>query len=67
MTLASRGMRTSRGTGMDVHFYSDGTLIAGTLAEVSHPVAAAVLITGSGKPFRSGCSGARRDPAPGAI
>jgi hypothetical protein len=37
------------GAGVDMHFYSDGTLIAGTLAEVSHPVAAAVLITGSGK------------------
>ena len=34
---------------MDVHFYSDGTLIAGTLTEVSHPAAAALLITGSGK------------------
>jgi pimeloyl-ACP methyl ester carboxylesterase len=33
----------------DAHFYSEGTLIAGTLAEVPHPVAAAVLITGSGK------------------
>ena len=49
MTPASRGMRINGGTGADVHFYSDGTLIAGTLAEVSHPAAAAVLITGSGK------------------
>ena len=42
-------MRVNGGTGVDVHFYSAGTLIAGTLAEVSHPVAAALLITGSGK------------------
>ena len=49
MTPASRDMRMNGGTGVDVHFYSDGTLIAGTLAEVGHPVAAAVLITGSGK------------------
>ena len=34
---------------MDVHFYSEGTFIAGTLAEVPHPVAAALLITGSGR------------------
>lgn len=34
---------------MDVHFYSEGTHFAGTLAEVKDPVAAAVLITGSGK------------------
>jgi alpha/beta superfamily hydrolase len=34
---------------MDVHFYSAGTVIAGTLAEVPHPVAAALLITGSGR------------------
>jgi uncharacterized protein len=34
---------------MDVHFYSEGTVIAGTLAEVPHPVAAALLITGSGR------------------
>lgn len=33
----------------DAHFYSEGTLIGGTLAEVPDPVAAAVLITGSGK------------------
>jgi pimeloyl-ACP methyl ester carboxylesterase len=33
----------------DVHFYSEGTLIAGTLAEARDPVAAAVVITGSGK------------------
>lgn len=37
------------GPAADAHFYSEGTLIAGTLAEVPHPVAAAVLITGSGK------------------
>jgi len=37
------------GPGTDAHFYSEGTLIAGTLAEVAHPVAAALLITGSGK------------------
>jgi uncharacterized protein len=37
------------GPGMDAHFYSEGTLIAGTLAEVPHPVAAALLITGSGR------------------
>jgi pimeloyl-ACP methyl ester carboxylesterase len=37
------------GPGTDAHFYSEGTLIAGTLAEVPHPVAAALLITGSGK------------------
>lgn len=36
-------------TATDVHFYSEGTLIAGTLTEVPHPVAAAVLITGSGR------------------
>jgi uncharacterized protein len=34
---------------MDIHFYNDGNLIAGTLTEVPRPVAAAVLITGSGK------------------
>jgi hypothetical protein len=33
----------------EAHFYSDGTHIAGTLAGVPHPVAAALLITGSGK------------------
>lgn len=33
----------------DARFYSDGTLLVGTLDEVPHPVAAAVLITGSGK------------------
>jgi pimeloyl-ACP methyl ester carboxylesterase len=49
MTTASRGTRGTAGSGMDVHFYSGGTHIAGTLAEVAHPVAAAVLITGSGK------------------
>jgi hypothetical protein len=37
------------GPAADAHFYSEGTLIAGTLAEVPHPVAAAVLITGSGR------------------
>lgn len=37
------------GPATDAHFYREGTLIAGTLAEVPHPVAAAVLITGSGK------------------
>lgn len=37
------------GSAAGAHFYSEGTLIAGTLAEVPHPVAAAVLITGSGK------------------
>lgn len=36
-------------TATDVHFYSEGTLIAGTLTEVPHPVAAAVVITGSGR------------------
>jgi len=36
-------------TTTDAHFHSDGTLIAGTLIEVPHPVAAAVIITGSGK------------------
>ncbi len=36
-------------TAMDAHFYSDGTHLAGTLAEVSQPVAAALLITGSGR------------------
>jgi pimeloyl-ACP methyl ester carboxylesterase len=46
---ATRGTRMNGGTGLDAYFYSDGTLIAGTLAEVPHPVAAAVLITGSGK------------------
>jgi len=34
---------------MDVHFYSEGTHLAGTLAEAPHPMAAALLITGSGK------------------
>ena len=33
---------------MDVHFYRDGVLIACTLTEVPHPVAAAVIINGSG-------------------
>ena len=37
------------GPAADAHFYSEGTLLAGTLAQVPHPVAAAVLITGSGK------------------
>jgi hypothetical protein len=37
------------GPATNAHFYSGGTLIAGTLADVPHPVAAAVLITGSGK------------------
>jgi len=37
------------GPGMDAHFYRQGTLIAGTLADVPHPVAAALLITGSGR------------------
>lgn len=34
---------------MDAHFYSEGCHLAGTLTEVSDPVAAAVAITGSGK------------------
>lgn len=34
---------------MEAHFYSDGCHLAGTLAEVPDPVAAAVVITGSGK------------------
>jgi uncharacterized protein len=37
------------GPATDAHFFSEGTLIAGTLAAVPDPVAAAVLITGSGK------------------
>lgn len=49
MTTASRAKRIDKGPGMDVHFYSEGTLIAGTLGDVPHPVAAAVLITGSGR------------------
>ena len=49
MTRQSRARRIDHGPGMDVHFYSEGTLIAGTLGEVPHPVAAAVLITGSGR------------------
>lgn len=38
---------------VDAHFYSDGYHLAGTLAEVPHPVAAAVVITGSGKVDRN--------------
>jgi alpha/beta superfamily hydrolase len=34
---------------VDAHFYSDGCHLAGTLIEVPSPVAAAVVITGSGK------------------
>jgi len=34
---------------MDAHFYSEGCHLTGTLTEVSAPVAAAVVITGSGK------------------
>jgi len=34
---------------MDAHFYSDGCHLAGTLTEIPDPVAAAVVITGSGK------------------
>jgi len=34
---------------MDAHFHSDGCHLAGTLAEVPEPAAAAVLITGAGK------------------
>ena len=34
---------------MEAHFYSDGCHLAGTLTEVPAPVAAAVVITGSGK------------------
>jgi hypothetical protein len=49
VTTAPRPERTGKGPGMDVHFYSEGTLIAGTLAEVPRPVAAALLITGSGR------------------
>jgi pimeloyl-ACP methyl ester carboxylesterase len=49
VTTAPRPERTGKGPGMDVHFYSEGTLIAGTLAEVPHPVAAALIITGSGR------------------
>ena len=33
----------------DAHFYSEGILIAGTLTAVPEPVAAAVIITGSGR------------------
>ena len=46
MTTAPRPERTDKGPGMDVHFYSEGTLIAGTLAEVPHPVAAAAAAHG---------------------
>jgi uncharacterized protein len=49
VTTASRAKGTGKAPGTDVHFYSEGTLIAGTLTEVPHPVAAAVLITGSGR------------------
>jgi hypothetical protein len=42
-------VKQNKGADMDVHFYSEGTSIAGTLAEVPHPVAAALLITGSGR------------------
>jgi uncharacterized protein len=34
---------------MDAHFFSEGCHLTGTLTEVSNPVAAAVVITGSGK------------------
>jgi uncharacterized protein len=34
---------------MDAHFYSEGCHLTGTLTEVPSPVAAAVVITGSGK------------------
>jgi uncharacterized protein len=34
---------------MEAHFYSDGSHLAGTLTEVAAPVAAAVVITGSGR------------------
>jgi hypothetical protein len=34
-------VKQNKGADMDVHFYSEGTVIAGTLAEVPHPVAAA--------------------------
>jgi uncharacterized protein len=61
---ATRGTGMNGGTGLDAYFYSDGTLIAGTLAEVPHPVAAAVLITGSGKINRdSDARLGRRGPA----
>ncbi|MGH3207427.1 MAG: serine aminopeptidase domain-containing protein [Trebonia sp.] len=49
MTTASRAGRSDEGQDMDAHFYSEGTVIAGTLAEVAQPVAAALLITGSGR------------------
>jgi pimeloyl-ACP methyl ester carboxylesterase len=49
VTTAPRAKRIDQGPGTDVHFYREGTLIAGTLAEVPDPVAAALLITGSGK------------------
>lgn len=50
-------------TATDAHFYSDGVVIAGTLTKVPHPVAAALLITGSGKINRdSGGRPGRRGP-----
>jgi hypothetical protein len=45
MRRAGTGLRNSQ----DVHFDSDGGTIAGSFTEVAGPVAAALLITGSGK------------------
>jgi uncharacterized protein len=47
--MTSHDTLPGRPAATDVHFYRDGVLIAGTLTEVPHPVAAAVIITGSGR------------------
>ena len=41
--------RSTGGAGVQVRFDSDGCVLAGTLTEVPSPVAAALVITGSGR------------------
>ena len=47
--MTARDVRPRGATITAAHFYSEGCHLAGTLTEVTDPVAAAVVITGSGK------------------
>lgn len=63
MTL-SRSRRHAKGTDMDVRFDSDGYPIAGTFTPVPAPVAAALVITGSGRLNRDSDAMLRRTGLP---
>jgi len=60
--MTALGRLAQGGTGTDVSFDSDGYAIAGTLTEVAAPVAAAIVITGSGRLNRDSDARLRRPP-----